>query len=259
MSRSGQFASLVQRRGRGSVLVVAFLVCAGLTPLLRAQSSVLATSQTTAVTLPDNPLSAATPANSFAANSFQGSRPIFDPFKPRPKFGISSGSTEGGTGSNSNAGGFRFSARGAGGLSQFGTASLGGRQGNLATFFPVDGFATSPAVGVNGTFGNSPGTLQSLSQLMRANLRAPLGSSPAAFRLSYQQSLGSIGYYPVTDFSHILATGMFTSSDLGNGMFLSAGTGSGRHSMAGDPAASLGNGSGAPKHSGPSVAIKLSF
>jgi len=46
---------------------------------------------------------------------------------------------------------------------------------------------------------------------------------------------------------------------LGNGMFLSAGTGYG-HSTAGAPAAGLGSStSGDAKHSGPSVAVKLSF
>jgi hypothetical protein len=128
----------------------------------------------------------------------------------------------------------------------------------MATFFSIDGLATGPATGSGRTFGAAPGTLPSLDQLMRANLRVPLGSSSAAFRLSYQERFGSVGSSSGSDFSHMLATGMFTSSDLGNGMFLSAGTGSGGH-MAGSPAASLGNSTGAPKRSGSSLDIKLSF
>jgi hypothetical protein len=55
------------------------------------------------------------------------------------------------------------------------------------------------------------------------------------------------------------ASAMFTTSDLGNGMFLSAGTSFGR-TGAGAPAAGLSsNLSGDGKHSGPSLAIKLSF
>jgi hypothetical protein len=233
--------------------VLAFLVCAGLTALLRAQSSTTATGKAMIAGLPDDPSSPAV-----AANSVQGGAPIFDPFNPRPKFGISVGKADG-LGFGGATGSFGVGVRGAGGSKQFGGAGLSEREGNLATFFPTDRFATDSTIGAEGTFGTAPVTLPTLNQLMRANLHAPLGSSSANFRLSYQERFGSIGNSSGIDFNHMLSTGMFTSSDLGNGMFLSAGAGSGGHSMAGAPAASLGNGTGAPKRSGASVAIKLSF
>lgn len=261
MNRSPLFAPHVRRRSWRNLLVLAFLVCIGLTPLLRAQSSTPAGGPT--ATLADDPSLAFAPSNLAPANSGPSSSPIYDPFKPRPKFGISPGSTEGGLGFNSTVSGFGVGVRGTSGSNQFGSPGLSGPRGNMATFFSTDGLATGPATGPargsGRTFEAVPGTLPSLDQLMRANLRVPFGSSSAAFRLSYQERFGSVGSSSGPDFSHMLATGMFTSSDLGNGMFLSAGTGSGGHSMAGAPAASLGNGSGAPKHSGPSVAIKLSF
>ena len=259
MDRFSKFAAFVRGRGWRSVLVLAFLVCAGWTPLLRAQSPVPVAGQTVSGMLPDDPSITALPAGSVTPNSPQGSRPIFDPFKPRPKFGIAAGSGTGSLGLNGAAGGFGLSVPRPSSLGRFGTTpGMGGPQGSLVTFFPTDGFATAPAIGAYGTFGPAPGTLPTLNQLMRTNPHVPLGSSSANFRLSYQDRFGTIGSSTAPDFSHMLATGMFTSSDLGNGMFLSAGTGSGGH-MAGAPAATLGNGTGAPKHSAPGVAIKLSF
>ena len=240
-------------------MILAFLVCAGWTPLLRAQSSVPVAGQAASGMLPDDPSITALPARSVTPISLQGGRPIFDPFKPRPKFGIAAGFTDRNTGSNLSIGGFGLNSPAPGGSGRFGTPGMGGRQGNLAAFFPTDGLATTPANGVYGAFGVSPGTLPTLNQLMHANLHAPLGSSPANFRLSYEDRFRTIGSSTAPDFSHMLATGMFTSSDLGNGMFLSAGTGSGGR-MAGAPAATLGNGtSGGPKRPGAGVAIKLSF
>ena len=253
-----RLSAFVRALGWRSVLVLAFLVCAGWT-LLLAQNSVQIAGQAASGMLPDDPSIAALPASSVTP-SLQGSRPIFDPFKPRPKFGIAAGSTDRNTGLNLSIGGFGLNSPTPGGSARFGTSpGLVGRQGNLAAFFPTDGLATAPAGGAYGTFGVAPGTLPTLNQLMLANLHAPLGSSAANFRLSYEDRFRTIGSSTAPDFSHMLATGMFTSSDLGNGMFLSAGTGSGGR-MAGAPAATLGNGtSGGPKRPGAGVAIKLSF
>jgi len=259
MNRLSEFAAFVRGRSWRSVLVLAFLVCAGLTPPLMAQSSLPIAGQSTSGMLPDDPSMTALPGNSFAPKPLLGSRPIFDPFKPRPKFGIAAGSTDRNPGLNLSMDGFGLNSPTPSGSGRFGTnPGMGGRQGSLAAFFPTDGFATVPANGAYGSFGAAPGTLPTLNELMRTNLHVPLGSSSASFRLSYQDRFGTIGSSTAPDFSHMLATGMFTSSDLGNGMFLSAGTGSGGH-MPGAPAASIGNGTGAPKHSAPGVAIKLSF
>ena len=263
MNRSPQFASFLQGRGWRSMLVLAFLVCAGLTPILRAQSSTPASGPAASAALPDDPSIAAAAANSVTPNSSQGSLPIFDPFKPRPRFGIAA--SPGSMGLNGAAFAFGENAPSQGGPRQSGNpgfgAGMGVQQRNLATFFPTDGLAAAPAKGAYWAFGATPAapsTVPTLNELMRANLRAPLGSSSANFRLSYQERFGTIGSSNASDFSHMLATGMFTSADLGNGVLFSAGTGHGGH-MAGAPAATLGNGTGAPKHSGSSLDIKLSF
>ena len=192
MDRFSKFAAFVRGRGWRSVLVLAFLVCAGWTPLLRAQSPVPVAGQTVSGMLPDDPSITALPAGSVTPNSPQGSRPIFDPFKPRPKFGIAAGSGTGSLGLNGAAGGFGLSVPRPSSLGRFGTTpGMGGRQGSLVTFFPTDGFATAPAIGAYGTFGPAPGTLPTLNQLMRTNLHVPLGSSSANFRLSYQDRFGT--------------------------------------------------------------------
>jgi len=179
MDRFSKFAAFVRGRGWRSVLVLAFLVCAGWTPLLRAQSPVPVAGQTVSGMLPDDPSITALPAGSVTPNSPQGSRPIFDPFKPRPKFGIAAGSGTGSLGLNGAAGGFGLSVPRPSSLGRFGTTpGMGGPQGSLVTFFPTDGFATAPAIGAYGTFGPAPGTLPTLNQLMRTNLHV-LGELPA--------------------------------------------------------------------------------
>jgi hypothetical protein len=91
---------------------------------------------------------------------------------------------------------------------------------------------------------------------MRSTFTLPLTSHSGTLRFQFQNTFtpGS----NLIDPAHPYGSVLFTTSDLGNGMFLSAGTSSGNHSMAGTPASPQGNGDG-PKHSGPSVALKLSF
>jgi hypothetical protein len=92
---------------------------------------------------------------------------------------------------------------------------------------------------------------------MRTRLIFPLNSATGSFGLYSKEMLK-----PVPDFGEFArpyGSMVFSTSDLGNGMFLSAGTGFG-HNAAGAPAAALGNStSGDAKHSGSSVALKLSF
>jgi hypothetical protein len=110
----------------------------------------------------------------------------------------------------------------------------------------------------NGTFSATSAAPPSFNQLMRGNSGLRLNSNFGAQRFSSQNTFRPIGNFG--DPGLPSASALFTSSDLGNGVFLSSGTGYGNHSTAGAPAASLGNGtSGGQKHSGASLALKLSF
>ena len=150
-----------------------------------------------------------------------------------------------------------------GGFNRFGAAGLGASSGNLAPLFPVSGSTRSLPGGANGPFAAAPLTpapltLPSLNQLMRGSIDLPLTSSYGAYRLSPQDRFAPNGN--IGDLGRPYGAAIFTSSDLGNGMFLSAGSTFGSRSTAGAPAATLGNGqSGGARHSGPSVALKLSF
>jgi hypothetical protein len=164
-----------------------------------------------------------------------------DPFQP--SLGNFAGST-GGAGRQS-----------VGGFNQMGGSGMNGRQVNFAPLFPE---SDGPSRGAGGAFGSAPATLPSLNQLMRGSFNLPFSSSSSSFRFTYQDKLrpgGTLG-----DLTRPTASAIFTSSDLGNGVFLSAGTGDGARSMAGAPAAGLGNGTaGEHKPSGPSVNLRLSF
>ena len=140
-------------------------------------------------------------------------------------------------------------------MNPFGSAGMGGRQGNAAPLFPT---SDGPTRGIGGPFGTAPYALPSLNEVLRGSYNLPLNSSTSTFKLSYQDMFKPGA--PLSDLGRPSASAMFSTSDLGNGMFLSAGTTYGSHSMAGAPAASIGNGAEAgSKHSGPSVAVKLSF
>jgi hypothetical protein len=143
------------------------------------------------------------------------------------------------------------------GLNPFGAPAA--RQTAHAPLFPIgNGLARGATIGPGGPFAASPAPLPSLNQLMRGSTSLHLNSSATGFRLTYRDTLRPGASF--TDLARPSTGIVFTSSDLGNGVFLSAGTGSGSHSMAGAPAATLGNGTtGESKHSGTSVNLKLSF
>lgn len=293
VNRSLQFASCMPRPGLRPafapalkrVLFIAIFVCAGSMSLLRAQNSIPAPAadQTASTTLPAAPSAAPAasspsaapsapvprldsgtsvfgqgqnqnqlPASSggAGANSRQGRRSVMDPFQPRidpfqpsPNFGNLAGSSSG-AGRQSMSG-----------FNLFGGSGIDERQGSFAPLFPP---GNGPARSAGEPFGTAPVALPSLSQLMRGSFNLPLSSSSSGFRFSYQDALRPGG--TPGDLGRPSASALFTTSDLGNGMFLSAGTGSGNRSMAGAPAAGLGNGTvGGPKQSGPSVNLKLSF
>jgi hypothetical protein len=293
MSRSLQTASFLPRFGVNWAFVAAMLLGAGSFSLLRGQSAARTTDSGTTnpgttTALPAAPAPIATdstsspnaarpipdsnsvtaafnldqnppPASSGAAgvNSREWSRSMLDPFQPGPNFGNFSSSPSG-MGLNGSAG-FGGSRQRAGGFSPMngagmGGLGLGGRQGTAGPLFPN---GAGMAAGSNGFFAPASLTTPSLNQLMHGRFNLPLSSSTSSLRFVYQNALrpggnpGELGR-PSTSM-------MFSTSDLGNGVYFSAGTSYG-HSMAGAPAAALGsNASPEGKHSGPSVALKLSF
>jgi hypothetical protein len=172
---------------------------------------------------------------------------MLDPFEPGPNFGNFSGSADGITGVG--AGGFGGRRQRPGAINQ-----MGGPQGRVSPLFPQGSGMTGAS---GGPFGSAPLGVPSFNQLMRGSYNTPLSSSTSSFKFSYQDTLkpgGNIG-----DLARPSTSLMFSTSDLGNGVFLSAGTSYG-HSMAGAPAAGLGsNASPEGKHSGPALALKLSF
>jgi len=189
------------------------------------------------------------PPSSRSAGSRQWNRSMIDPFEPGPNFGNFSGSSGGGIGFS----GAGFNSTGGFGGARPGGMGMGGRQGTAGPVFPDSGLAS----GSNGSFGAAPLGVPSLNQMMRGSLNVPLSSSTSSLRFTYQDAI-RLGGNP-GEMARPSASMMFSTSDLGNGVFFSAGTSYGR-SMGGTPAASLGSNSSAEgKHSGPSVALKLSF
>jgi hypothetical protein len=191
------------------------------------------------------------PADPFGSGSFrprQGDGSTLDPFKPRPSFGSFSGSSGSSIGFG-GADGFSMGRQGSGSFNPIVGSDTSGHSNSFAPFFPANG-AFSPG-------GAAPLALPSFNQLMRGSFSLPFNDAPGSFRLTYQDALR-----PGVNFCDLArpnTTLIFSTTDLGNGMFLSAGTGYG-HSTAGAPAAGLGSStSGDAKHSGPSVAVKLSF
>jgi hypothetical protein len=177
---------------------------------------------------------------------------MLDPFEPGANFGKFTGSTGGGIGFNGEAGGIGPGRLGPGGFDPFGASDAGGRQGNRPdTFRMSGGFAGSAFGGTAGIFGTAPGSAPSFNQLMRGTLSMPLNSPVGAFRFSYRGRAGTGSNGTGLDFNRMIATGMYTSPDLGNGMHFSAGTNYNGHAMAGAAAGM--------KQNGPAVAIKLQF
>jgi hypothetical protein len=178
-------------------------------------------------------------------------RPPQNPFQLGPVLGSLSGSAGINTGFIGNAGAFGSSSFGSPQpgrvTNSFGTLTMGERTGIAAPSFSLNdaGFAQADL------------TLPSLNQVLHGSYSPHLNASASSLKFSYRDV-----YTPGTSFTDVArppASAMFSTSDLGNGVFLSAGTGFGSHSMAGAPAASIANGTAGPKHSGPSVALKLSF
>jgi hypothetical protein len=161
-------------------------------------------------------------ANSAApqSGSVQWSRSMIDPFEPGPNFGNFAGSFGGGFG-------------------------IGKHGGSPAVLFQMGGeFTRAVGNGAIAAFSAVP----SLNQLMRGNPGMRPNPSSGAFRLSYRNRSGPSGAGTGLDFNRMIATGMYTSPDLGNGMRFSAGSDYNGHSAA-----------GSLKHTGPSLAIKLQF
>jgi hypothetical protein len=191
------------------------------------------------------------PADPFGSGSFnprQGNGSTLDPFQPRTRFASFSGSS-GSAMDFSGAGGFGMGRQGSGSFNPIGGSGASRQSNSIAPLFPA-GSAFSPGAA-------APLALPSFNQLMRGSFSLPVNSVQGSFRLSYQDAMR-----PGVNFGDLARPStslMFSTTDLGNGMFLSAGTGYG-HSTAGAPAAGLGTStSGDIKHSGPSVALKLSF
>jgi hypothetical protein len=249
------------------IAAFALLACAGaiapvhgqnaapVSPQVQKAPRALPTAPSASAANPDVPVSAFTSYQRQAQFTTQpessidlGNRSFINPFQAPVNFGDPS---------RARASALRFdvpSSFGSGrqtadGFNQFNSFTMGIRPGRPGTLFSSSSMALSP-------FGTTP--LPSLNQLMHGTFNLPLSpSSSSALRFQYSAMLTPAG--SLTDLARPYGSVLFTTSDLGNGMFLSAGTYNSGHSMAGAPAASLGNGTGAPKHSASGVAIKLSF
>jgi hypothetical protein len=144
-----------------------------------------------------------------------------------------------------------------------------GRQNYLNPFGPDFGdqpTGPAPLFSIRGALNQAPLALPSLAvpslappSLAPLSLADLMRGTNAASGVGFQRQGallpgGSFGELPRPS-----AATLFGTSDLGNGMIFSAGTNFGSHA-AGAPAATLGNSNtGAPKHGGPAVALKLSF
>jgi hypothetical protein len=187
------------------------------------------------------------PLRGASPNSLQWNSSNPDSFEPAPNFGYFAGP----------AGVIRLRrTRDAGGQAsgvprRIGAVGTGESFGDPALVFPAIGSPmSSPRSGAMGPFGPALGTTPSLNQLMRGGFNLPLNTSFGAFQLLGQGRVPQGSNGTGLDFSRMIATGMFTTPDLGNGVRFSAGAG---QSIAGSTAG------GIIKHSGPTVALKLSF
>jgi len=140
---------------------------------------------------------------------------------------------------------------------QFTGEGAGGRYDNPGSLFQMGNIVDRAfANGANGAFG----TLPRFDQMMRSSFTLPLASSVGTFKLSYRDMFGPSGNAMGGNIGRGSASAMFGTSNLGNGMFLSAGTGYGSRTMASGPGnSSMTGNAGGQRHSGPSVALKLSF
>ena len=264
-----QLAPLASASGMGRILALAFAVCAASISQLQAQSSLPAetTGQSATVILPEDPSFMAKPSGPGAGTTLAAANPDGKPFTFRlgqnpmqpavPSWDAATGKRNwsrpapdlflpgANFGDFHNTGTFDLNFYG-GGTVQERSRLAGSGQNQF-------GAGRRPARGAYGTFGSAPGTAPSLSDLMRGRVGVPITPSPNQFRLSYRPDKFSPNSNGTgLDFNRMIATGMFTSPDLGNGMHFSAGTSYNTHSMGGSPTAGV-------KGTGPAVAIKLQF
>jgi hypothetical protein len=234
------------------VLILSIFACAGTISLLHAQVST----------------SNSFPASNDTAKSLQWNRSMLDPFQPGPNFGKFPVTASGGTGFTGSATSFAMGRQGRGrfdygpqpmgGFNRFDSAGMGTRFGIVTPAFPASNLKPDLSIGPTGRLGAASATLPSLNDLVRGSSSLHMNSSFGSQRFAYKDAFRPIGN--LGDLGLPSSSALFTSSDLGNGVFLSAGTGYGSRSAAGAPAASIGNGtSGAAKHSGTAVNLKLSF
>jgi hypothetical protein len=242
------------------VLIVAFLVCAG---SLHTQGFPSASKQTPPVGAPAN---AALPsAHSGPAphgSSFSNAQspdagwksPYFDAFKP-----VSRSSGYSGMG-----GGIGFVSSGRAVYADehgFGGSVPGGAPTDLAALFlGSSGSSRGLRFGSPGAQLGAPRNFDPLRR-NRADLR--LNSSPGDLRLSYRAIFNSKAPSMGGGFGSGPAAATFTTSNYTNGMFhFSAPATYGGHPITGSFGMVRGSASSTPggqKHSGPSVALKLSF
>ncbi len=195
-------------------------------------------------------------ALSAGANPFQPSPSTLAPFQSAPVLGSFLPLEGFGMGFDTVPAGFNFALPGAAppgfgnipsaGFSPFSTSGMGGRPGLL---FPMrSGPNLSLVAGPQGFPGPAPWSLDSASESLRGNFNLPLGSSAPSFPFTYEVPFAPSGAFSSLDFRKVIATGAYTSPDLGNGVHFSAGTGYNGKSVA-----------GVRKPAGPAVTIKLTF
>ena len=121
----------------------------------------------------------------------------------------------------------------------------------LAPLFPQ---AASARDGMFGAHTTSPEAFRIFDPLAHGAPNLRFNSSLGMFKLSYRESFGLRG------FSTDRGTDTSGAPNSGSGMFnLSAGSGFGSRSTSGASGNGFGGAAGTPKHSGPSVAVRLTF
>jgi hypothetical protein len=132
---------------------------------------------------------------------------------------------------------------------RFGAGSPGIHPDNIASLFP------DTSRRGNGVPGATGATTPNFTRIMRPGLSVPFNASFGTFRLSYRDMFGPGGNTLGSNPARGSGSAMFSTTSLGSGVVFSAGTSCSNRSTA----ASLSGVQGAPKHSGPSLALKLSF
>jgi hypothetical protein len=140
-----------------------------------------------------------------------------------------------------------FGRQKGGGFDQFAGRGLGGPQQKFPSLFPGVGILPR-----NQPSGTASGTLPRFDARVASSLTSPFNSAVGTFRLSYREMFSDSRNAMGGNSGASSGSATFGTSNLGNGMFLSAGTSFGSRSTAGALA-------GGPKHSGPSVGLRLTF